>query len=271
MKFSELLGSATHLVKENAPEILTALSIGGVITTSYLVGKASFKAAEVIHKHEWEDGNIEPDPKERLKERTKLTWKLYIPGAISGAATIVCIVCSNRTSTNRTTAAVAAYSLTERAFSEYKEKVVETIGANKDQKIRDEIAQDTVNAHPPSKEVLMMVGEDEVLCCELRTNRYFRSTHENIQRAVNEINFQINHENYVSLSEFYTAVGLPITDESVNNGWTFEQLLELDFSTALTDNNRPCLTFRYNYVKPLYNDPGPLRTHDGKPYPTEDD
>ncbi len=65
--------------------------------------------------------------------------------------TIVCIVGSSKAGGRRTTAAVAAYSLTERAFSEYKEKVVEQIGKGQEQKIRDEIVQDQVDKKPLGK------------------------------------------------------------------------------------------------------------------------
>lgn len=250
MAVSDLISHALKAVKNNAPEILTALGISGVATTSYLVAKASFEAAKKIEQNE-AIGGVSDDPKQRLKERTKLVWKMYIPAGLSGVATIACIVGSGRASGRRTSAAVAAYSFTEKAFSEYKDKAKEVIGANKEQKLRDDLAQDQVRQNPPSKEITI-IGDGDVLCCELRTNRYFLSSHEALQRAVNEINFMITHDNYVSLSEFYILIGLPMTEESVHNGWTFEKLMELDFSTALTDDNKPCLTFRYNYVKPLH-------------------
>lgn len=254
MSASDLISHALKAIKSNAPEILTALGISGVATTSYLVAKASFEAARKIEEAE-ENKNHGfadlRDPKQRLKERTKLVWKMYIPAGLSGFATVACIVGSSRAGSRRTSAAIAAYSFTEKAFSEYKDKAKEALGAGKEQRLRDDLAQEQVRQNPPSKEITI-IGDGEVLCCELRTNRYFLSNHEALQRAVNEINFMITHDNYVSLSEFYILIGLPITEESVHNGWTFEKLMELEFSTALTDENKPCLTFRYNYVKPLH-------------------
>lgn len=258
---NHLVNNILKTVRANTPEILTALGVGGVISTAVLTAKATLKAEKLIDADARFDKdclNYFPDRKERRKEKVKKVWKLYIPPVASGAVTIAAIIASQKAGGRRTAAAVTAYSLTEKAFSEYKDAAVEKMGASQERRMRDDMAQEQVKAHPPSTEVVI-IGDGEVLCCELRTNRYFRTTHEALQRAVNDINFQINHENYVSLSEFYCMIGLPTTDESVHNGWTFEQLLELDYSTALTDDNKPCLTFRYNYIKPLHDDPGPLR------------
>lgn len=254
MKLSELLSNATKLIKSNSPEILTALGIGGVVTTSYLVGKASFKAAKMIEqdtRFDEEAQSYVQDPKERLKEQVKLVGKLYIPAGISGIATITCIVCSNRTSGHRTAAAVAAYSLTEKAFSEYKEQVIEQVGRNKEEKVRAELAQKKVNDHPLGDQDLKIVAGGNVLCFDLRSMRYFRSDYERIRRVENEMNYQIVHERYVGLSEFYIAVGLQVTPESVHLGWTDGQLMELDIQTTLAENNEPCLTIDFNYLAPL--------------------
>lgn len=257
MNVSELLNQATKLVKRNAPEILTALGVGGVVTTSYLVGKASFRAKQIIDESE-AAGGISDDPKTRLKEQVKLTWKEYIPAGISGAATITCIIASNRTGDRRTAAAVAAYSLTEKAFGEYKEKVKEQITANKEQKIRDEIAQDRVNANPVSTREVVVTGKGEHLCYEVRSCRYFRSTMAELKRAENEINYQLNYERTVGLSEFYALIGLSITKESVYNGWNLDRgLMELDISTTISDSDEPCFVIDYNYVQPLHDSHSP--------------
>jgi hypothetical protein len=153
---------------------------------------------------------------------------------------------------NRTAAAVAAYSLTERAFTEYKEKVVEQIGKNKEQKVRDDLAQDQVSKGPPSTEVVML-GKGEVLCCELHTHRYFRSDMETLRKAENKINHLINSDVYVTLDEFYDILGLNYTSHSAYWGWNSDKLMELKFSTVLSENGEPCLAFDYNYVSPIKN------------------
>lgn len=243
MNVSRLLPNLVKVVKSNSPEILTALGVSGVITTAYLTAKATFQAADQLSAYP----TIQI-PDVPVKEQAKVVWKCYIPPAISGVATIACIVGASRVNGRRTAAAVTAYSLTERAFSEYKEKVVEQIGKGKEQKIRDELAQAAVNQ--TSKEVVIL-GSGQVLCCELYTHRYFKSDMETLRKAQNDINARIASDVYVPLDEFYELLGLPYTSASNAIGWDSDKQMELRFSTVLSESGEPCLAFEYNYVKPL--------------------
>lgn len=249
MNLSRIFHQSLQAIKSNAPEILTALSISGVVTTAYLTGKASYEASVIIHDNE-SVGGTHGDRKERFKERAKHTWRLYVPAGISGAVTVGCIIASSRGAGKRTAAAVTAYSVTERAFSEYREKVVEQIGKNKEQAIRDEIAQDHILQNPQVKEIIV-TGTGQVLCCELFTHRYFRSDMEQLRKAQNDINAKIVNGYYVSLDQFYDLIGLPYTSTSGNLGWDSNKLMELHFSTVLSEHDEPCLAFDYNYTKPL--------------------
>lgn len=223
----------------------------GVVTTAYLVGKASMAAARIIDADEIESG-ISEDPKQRFKEQTHQTWRLYVPAGVSGALTIGCIIGASKAQSNRTTAAVAAYSLTEKAFTEYKERVVEQIGKGQEQKIRDRIAQDRVDKKPPPPAGVMIAGSGQILCCELYTGRYFRSDMESLRKAQNDINAKIMTNLYVVLEDFYHLVGLAYTTESGNLGWDSNKLMDLQFSAVMTESGEPCLAFEYNYVKPIH-------------------
>lgn len=241
-----ILVKALRNVKRNSPELLTGTGVIGVIATSYLTGKAAFEAAKVL------DGIDTPaDRTERIKEQIKQTWRLYIPAGVSGIVTIASIVGVKKTSGQKTAAAVAAYSLAEKAFSDYREKVVEQIGENKERAIRDEIAQDKVTRYPTTSREVIVVGGGHVLCCELMTNRYFRSDMETIRKAVNDINAMIINNPYVTVEEFYELIGLPRTSVSGDMGWDSDKLLELQFSTVMAEGNEPCLAFDYNYIKPI--------------------
>jgi hypothetical protein len=238
MTISDFFTNTVKVIKSNSPVILTALGVSGVVTTSYLTAKATYKVAR----------DEDADPFASNKDKVKKYWKLYIPPAISGVMTVGCIIGASRSNTRRTAAAAAAYSITEKAFNEYKEKVAETIGKGKEQKIRDDIAQDHVTNNPPSNELIVLVS-GHVLCREEHTGRYFRSDMETLLKAQNRINHMINNQLWVTLSEFYELLGLPHTSSSSEVGWNSERgLMELQFSTAIASDNEPCLTFEYNYI-----------------------
>lgn len=250
MNLSIFLNKTAQALKQNSPEILTALAVSGVVTTSYLTAKATFTAAEIIKSNEAQ--GVLYERKDRLKERAKHTWRLYIPAGISGVLTIACVIAASKTNSKRTAAAVTAYSLSERAFAEYKEQVIQTVGKGKEQKIRDAVAQGVVSNNPPptGKEVVI-VGPGESLCCDLLTRRYFKSDMETLRKAQNDINSKIIQSLYVTLDEFYDLIGLAHTTESNGKGWDSNKLMELIFTAVIVEDGKPCLAFEYNYLKPL--------------------
>jgi hypothetical protein len=240
MNISSLFNDTIKQAKIHSPEILSALGVSGLVATSYLTAKAATQVAR----------DEDADPWASNKEKIKRYWKIYIPPAISGVITTACIIGSSQASGRRTAAAVTAFSVTEKAFSEYKEKVVEQVGKNKEQKIRDEIAEANVKKHMPSKEIVI-AGTGHVLCCELLTKRYFRSDMEALRKAQNDINARIVNDVYVALDEFYDILGLSYTSASGKLGWNSDKLMELEFSTIMSEGGEPCIAFDYNYIKPL--------------------
>ena len=133
----------------------------------------------------------------------------------------------------------AAFTISEKAFVEYKEKVVEQIGKNKADKVDEGIAQDRVNENPPTKENVVIVTHDaDQIFQDGWSARYFRSNMETINRAVNDLNHQLNIHGYASLTDFYEHLGLSKTQESDEVGWTSDNLLEVGFDAAVHDNGQ---------------------------------
>jgi hypothetical protein len=62
------------------------------------------------------------------------------------------------------------------------------------------------------------------------------------------VNYQILNHFYASLSDFYGKVGLPSTSFSDEVGWNSDEILDLDISTTLSDDNRPCLSIDFKVV-----------------------
>lgn len=240
---SHFIRQVTRDIKVKSPTILAVAGAVGVVGTAILVGKASFEAAKDIEE-------ADPTP-ETFQQKVELVWPRYVPAALTGGVTIISIVGSNRIGAKRTAAAVTAYSIADRAFAEYKEKVVEQLGERKEQILRDEIAEDTIrNNPPPSREVIVM-GTGHILCCELMTRRYFMSDMETLRQAQNEVNSKVFNDLYATLSDFYSLVGLSQTSHSDEIGWDSDKLMVLEFSTILTEDGKPCLAFTYNYTKPI--------------------
>lgn len=250
MDLSTAFRRAGQIVSNHSPAILTAAAVVGTVTTAYLTGRATFKVSREIALHEQDVQELLPVQELIRYVYDEKLWIEYVPALATGAATICCIIAANRVGARRAAAAMAAFAISEKALDEYKEKVVERLGKGKEQKIRDEIAQDHVNAHPVPTELVLHEGGLSVLCCDLFTGRYFISDMETLRRAENDINHQLINDMYVSLSEFYDIIGLEKTSMSDDFGWNLDKLLQLEFSTALTPSGKPCLTMSFR-VDPI--------------------
>ena len=246
--FSSILRSAKKATSDNAPMMLTALGVTGLVTTAVLTGQATFKAAEILAKEKKEASESTGYDEYALNDKrmVELVWKLYIPAVGTGVISVVCIIAANRIHTRRAAALASAYSLSQRAFAEYKDKVIDKIGEKKEQEVRDEIAQDRVNKKAVTE--VMIVGKGEVLCMDMHSGRYFMSDMETIRKAVNDINQQIIKSDYASLTDFYEQIGLPKTSESDEIGWSSDCLLEVAYATAISTDGRPCITIDFDKV-----------------------
>lgn len=263
------------LLKDNSTTILTGVGVAGTVATAYLTGRASFRAADIIEKenlvrlatlvHEDdnlqnsdEDLSVEALTEDHLTklEKVQLVWPQYIPAVAMGVITITSIVSAHRISSNKIAALVVASGISDRALSEYKQKVIDKFGERKETDIRDEIAQDQVTANPGNSREVILAGTGEVLCFDTLTGRYFQSTVEQIRKAENRVNYEMIHFMSASLSMFYEEIGLPPTDYTDSVGWNMNNHMDVIFSTTMSQDQRPCLaiSFSKNPV-PNYDNP----------------
>ena len=109
-----------ELVK-HSPEILTGLGIAGMFGSIIFTVQATVKATKAVENKKRELN------KEKLNSReiVSVSWKYYIPTVVSFVSGAACVLGSDTITKKRTAAIAAAYSITETALTEYKEKVVE--------------------------------------------------------------------------------------------------------------------------------------------------
>lgn len=249
MNWSGLVKSAQRTIISNSPAILTAIGAVGTITTALLATRATTKyMGQLAEEGYWDrDYKFERTPKEHFQE----AWKLYIPAASSAIFTVAAIICANRISSRRAAALAIAYSLSEQAFEEYRTKIAEKLGEKKERAVRDEIAQEHVQQRLADRGNLIYVGTGDVLCYDDYTGRPFSSSMEKLRRAENEINHQIIHDHYASLSDLYDKIGIPQTGISDQLGWNLDHMLELDISGTITEDGKPCLSVSYKVCPAL--------------------
>lgn len=239
----KIFGNVKEEMVKHSPEILIGVGIAGMVTTTVLAVKATPKALILIEEEK------ERQRKDELKpvEVVKVAWKPYIPAATTMIFSAGCIIGGNTVNSKRNAALATAYKLSEAAFTEYREKVVETIGEKKEKAVKDNIAKDRIEKNPPSQNEVIITGRGETLCLDLFSNRYFKSDIDRIKRAQNELNHRLLVNDYISLNEYYSELGLGHDQMGYSLGWRVDKgLIELYFSSQLDADGNPCLTVGFN-------------------------
>lgn len=238
MDISKAAKTATKAVSDNSPAILTGFAVAGTFTTALFTAKASSRATLRLLELDY-DGDFTP------KEQVQATWRFYIPAVSMGVATTACILGAHSIHTRRNAAIMTAYSLTDKAFQEYKEKIVETIGEKKEGEARDAISKDRLDSTPLNKGDVVVLNSGRSLCYDEVTGRYFKSDMETIRRAVNNINQQCNNEAYASQNDFYREIGLDPIAIGEELGWRSDHHLDIRFTSHISGDGEPCLALDY--------------------------
>lgn len=232
---------------KHSPEILTGLGIAGMITTTILAVKATPKALELIEDKK-DELDLYPTDNLTPAETVKATWKCYVPAAVTGVTSVACLIGASSVNAKRNAALMTAYNLSATALSEYKEKVLETVGEKKEQIIRNKVAEERINKEPVNPSAIIVSGNGNTRCFDTITKRRFTSDIETIKKIVNELNRRmINGEDYISLNEFYYELGLDGSSVGDELGWNVASgLIELDFSAQLDTDGTPCIVIDYS-------------------------
>ena len=230
------------VISRNSPAILTGLGCAGVLTTAILTGRATLRASEILKMEA-------PDEQLPVTEIVKLTWKVFIPPVLVGASSITCIIGSNSINQRRNAAISALYSLSETAFREYKEKVVEEIGKNKETKVRDNVMQDRIANNPIGDKTVFVTGYGDMLCYDKLSDRYFKSSPEKIRQQVLAFSYDLINEQWLDLNDLYYRMGLDSCELGNKCGFdidhTVEGLIEVTYSSHLVPDSDmvPCFAF----------------------------
>lgn len=239
-------------LSKHSPEILMGMGIAGMITTTVIAVAATPKALRLIDEKKEE---LEVDTLTPL-ETVKTTWKCYLPAAATGAASVMCLVGSNSVHTRRHAALATAYKLSEKAFTEYRDKVVETIGEKKEKTVRDKVSKQQIENNPISNTEVIVTGKGQTLFYDQHSGRYFYSSIDKIHRAANKLNHEINTDPFDTgrtLNDFYDEIGLAPTATGDNLGWnTNIGLIDVYLSAQMIEEGEhegePCAVI--NYMRP---------------------
>lgn len=240
--------------RKHKPGILTAFSITSMLYGTVEAVRVTPRAMEAIEEKKKEEGH------ESLTavQTVQCCWKFYIRAAIAEGIGIGCGLAALNENNKRIGSLLTAVNGLESGLREaqaYRQFVADKIGAKKEAEIYQQASQQTVNENPPPREMhqeLIDGMAPKPACFDAGQGRYYYKSYDDVEKAVNKLNYKINNslEGYVSLNDFYDELEVGRIDNGDMLGWSTETgLIEITPKERLTycgtPNGWPCwkLTF----------------------------
>ena len=238
------LGTLSKFIHRNSSTILTVLSVAGVISTVATASKDTAKAKDII---------TVARPRNR-KDELKATWKCYIPTAISAGTTIACIIGSHYCSIRQKEALASAYSLSQLTLHKYQEKVIDRLGKNKAEALREEVYNEVAEYQAPSigfcsgTTLPIDTGHGTTLFYDIPAKTWFYSDKNYLDAQRNDMNRDVMTEMYYDWNEIRYRWGLPPLRFGGEWIFTCTDLFEPRFEAMLMDNGQVRVNIDYDLI-----------------------
>ena len=255
-KTSRTLCKAGLKLKKHSPEILVVGGVVGLVASGVMACKATTKLSAILDdskeqielfdkvaanpemvNEEYTVEDAEKDKKIVKVQTAVKVAKLYAPAVAIGVVSIGAIFASNNIMRKRNVALGAAYATVDRAFKDYRNRVVDRFGEELDKELRYNLktkeVKETVEDENGKKKTVKknikymdspMPSEFAVIyddgCAgwtkDPEDNKFFLIQQ---QRYANE---RLKRRGYLSLNEVYELLGFPSTKAGQVVGWLYD-------------------------------------------------
>ena len=208
MKLKAALKLARSGLIKYAPQIATGIGLALALVAGVRAVQKTPEAVKLIERKKEEKKD-----ELTVTETVKTVWRCYLPSVIIFIVACVLIIGGQRISTRRAVAAATACSLYETQLKQYQEAAKEVLGDKKEAEIRTQMARNEVTSRPPlSTDDIVSTGRGNALFYDELSKRYFWSDPAYVDKIFQNLNFQLLDEMYVSLNDYWDALGLPTTN-----------------------------------------------------------
>ncbi len=251
MNLKTFAKAARRSASKNASKILGGLAITGGITAVYFAVTATPKAMILLEEKKKDLGVEKLDAKTIIKT----AGPVYIPTALSMVLSAGCVIGAIHVDERRNAALAAACTLSESALKTYQDKVIETIGTEKETEIREAVALDKMTKHPEPDDIPVAKGvkmddisyDQRVKCWESLSGNYIWTTKAALDRAINGVNRQLLSDNTVTENDLFDYLGMEHNRNGDLLGWDTDATLSIEtfYASRLDDDGMPCLVLDY--------------------------
>lgn len=241
---SSKFGTLALNASSHSPKILFAAGIVGFVGTTVLAARATLKVSDILEEHEDRMSHVASlehrdasyaDSKTARKDKTVILVhtalgiaKNYAPALLLGSLSVAALVGSHGILLKRNAGLTAAYVTIDKAFKEYRGRVVKEVGDDKEKHIYLGVEKQDVET--TNADGTKTVVKKKVATGVSPYGRLFTEQNPNYQarqelnvfflRACQEqLNDNLNSKGYVTLNQVYELLGFEPTDAGMVVGW----------------------------------------------------
>lgn len=239
------MGRQILVARKHSPALLFGAGIVGVVATAILASRATLKLDEVLEEAQDEldrvrsASNTRYSDEERQRDlvvvyvRSGLkVAKLYAPSVLIGVASIAALSGSHVILSRRNVALTAAYAAVDKAFRQYRDRVVKELGLDKDREFRYGVEEREIIEEGKNGPVVKTVKWAGVDGASMYA-RFFDEGNANWspqpgynmmflkcqQQYANDL---LHRDGYLILNDVYQMLGLKRTSEGAVVGWVLD-------------------------------------------------
>lgn len=248
-------------LKKHSPDIMFAGGLVGVVTSTVLACRATLKLSEELPKmkDDLESAReANEDPAEQKKAvavvygaNAMMVAKLYAPSVVIGGLSVGALTGSHVQLTRRNAALTAAYAALDKAYDEYRRRVENELGDEKERDFYRATSTEKVDLANGKKADITVVNPNG----RSPYARFFDESSRNFQKDAglnrafvecqqNYANHKLNIQGHLVLNDVYEMLGLEHSKEGAVVGWVLDRSEDhqgdnyVDFGLFEIDNSR---------------------------------
>lgn len=261
--FTKIAGRTGLKLQKHSPEILMAAGITGIVVGTVMACRATRKLDNVIDEQHDEKIYVEDlysegeiDYKEYQKNLAKIyvttglkIAKLYGPTVTLQIASIGCVLGAHGIIKKRNVGLMAAYKAVEQSFNDYRQKVIEEFGEEKDYDLKHGIQHEKVKVDEDGKKVTKTLNKADPNSIS-QYARFFDAASKEwhgipeydlmfLKSQQNYMNDLLHARGHVFLNEVYDALGLERSRAGAVVGWVLTKDGDNYVDFGIFDGDRP--------------------------------
>ena len=255
-KMSRNLHKFGFKFKKHSPEILAVAGVVGIVTSGIMACKASTKLSGVIeetkeqldqvHDYVEKNGFSDKYTEEDSKKDTAIIYtqtavklvKLYGPAVILGTLSITAMLTSNKILRKRNIALAAAYTTVDKAFKDYRGRVIERFGEELDRELKynfkskeiEEIVTDENGEETSVKKTVKAMNPNDISqyarffdesCSSWNKSQFHNQMF--LKQQQNYANDLLKAQGYLFLNDVYKMLGMDVAPYGQVVGWIYDE------------------------------------------------